>query len=377
MRAHWLVLAALTALGGCGDDDDAAPAGPPAAVWPEGFPAPAVPADNPVTAEKAALGRHLFFDKRLSGNGTQSCAGCHDPQKAFTDGLALPLGSTGQTLPRSAMSLLNVAYLPTTTWVNPLLTTLEQQALVPMFAEAPVELGMTGHEAEILGRLRDEPRYTELFARAFPDDADPYTIDRVVKALATFERTLLSSDSPYDRYNRGDNAALSEAARRGQALFFSERLECYHCHAGLNLTTAFRAADSRTLARSFENTGLYNLDGDGAYPVPNVGLFEFTGQASDMGRFRVPPLRNVELTAPYMHDGSIASLGEVIDFYAAGGRLIDGGPLAGDGRANPNKNPLVRGFLITPDEKADVIEFLRSFTDVSVLARPDYQDPWQ
>ena len=373
------MLAALTALcGGCGGGDDAAtPAGPEAVTWPAGFPAPAVPADNPVTADKAALGRHLFFDRRLSGNGTQSCASCHDPQKAFTDGLALPLGSTGQALPRSAMSLFNVAYLPTTTWVNPLLVTLEQQALVPMFAQAPVELGMTGHETEVLDRLRAEPRYTGLFARAFPDDADPYTIDRVVKALATFERTLLSSDSPYDRYNRGDDAALSEAAKRGQALFFSERLECYHCHAGLNLTTAFRAADSRTEARSFENTGLYNLDGAGAYPTLNQGLFEFTGKAADMGRFRVPPLRNIELTAPYMHDGSIASLGEVIDFYAAGGRLIADGPLAGDGRANPNKNPLVRGFLITGDEKADVIEFLRSFTDPVALSRSDYQDPWR
>ncbi len=372
MRRAWLILLALC---GC-SDDAAAPVASEPTVWPEGFPAPAIPEDNPVTADKAELGRHLFYDRRLSGNGTQSCAGCHEPQKAMSDGLALPLGSTGQTLPRSAMSLFNVAYLPTLTWANPNLTTLEQQALVPMFAEAPVELGMTGHEDEILGRLRAEPRYAGLFARAFPGDADPFTLDRVVKAIATFERTLVSSNAPYDRYNRGETAALSEAAKRGKDLFFSEVLECYHCHAGLNLTTAFRAAGSRSTVRSFENTGLYNLDGKGSYPVPNVGLFEFTSKPSDMGKFRVPPLRNVELTAPYMHDGSIATLDEVLDFYAAGGRHITEGPSVGDGRANPYKNPLVRGFVISADEKADVVAFLKSFTDTSVLTDPRWQDPW-
>ena len=353
--------------------------GPPAYDWglPSWVPIPAVPEDNPMTAEKVELGRHLFYDERLSGNGTFSCASCHEQAKAFTDGKPTPMGSTGDAVPRAAMNLSGAPLLATYTWFSPKVETLEQQALGPMFNEFPVELGLTGHEEAVLQRFADDAGYQQLFSAAFPADDAPITMDNIVKAIASFERRLISYRSPYDRYlYDGDEAAMSAAALRGMELFFSERLECYHCHAGLNLAAAFFAEASTQRELVFFNNGLYNIDGEGGYPLPNVGLFEFTGEASDMGRFRAPSLRNVEVTGPYMHDGSIETLEEVIDFYAAGGRELVDGPYAGDGRKNPYKDPLVRGFDITPEEKLDLLEFLESFTDETFLSDPAFSDPF-
>jgi cytochrome c peroxidase len=334
---------------------------------PAGFPVPFVPPDNPMTAEKVSLGRMLFFDTRLSGTGEMSCASCHEVEKSFTDGKVTPVGSTGQTVARNSPSLANVGYYATFTWFNPTLTTLEDQVVVPLFGENPVEMGVTGNEETILGRFRADPATADAFAAAFPDDDDPVSFGNVAKAIASFERTLISGSSAYDRYQAGDAGAMSEAALRGFDLFFSERLECYHCHSGVNFTTSFRSALTQHAELDFHNTGLYNVGGSGAYPGESPGLFEFTGNPADHGKMRVPSLRNVTLTAPYMHDGSIATLEEVIDMYAAGGRNVTAGPNAGDGRVSPNKSPLVRGFPITPEERADVIAFLESLTDVGSL----------
>jgi cytochrome c peroxidase len=378
---HSLTAALLLGLAACTPEGEgeSATGGPEAWEWqlPEGFPEPYVPEDNPMSAAKVELGRYLFYDARLSANETMSCGGCHDQSLGFADGKATPEGSTGDQVPRNAMSLANVAYFPTYTWANPTLELLEQQARVPLFGEHPVELGATGHEEEILERFRGDPDYIERFAAAFPDDDAPVNFDNIVYALASFERTMISGNSPYDRYLYGkDDAAISEAAKRGFALFFSERLECYHCHAGLNLAAAFFAVESTQRELTFFNNGLYNLGGDGSYPVPNVGLYEFTGEASDMGRFRAPSLRNIAVSGPYMHDGSIETLEEVVDFYAAGGREITDGPYAGDGRDNPHKDPLVRGFTLTDGEKADLLAFLESFTDEAFLTDPALSDPF-
>jgi cytochrome c peroxidase len=335
-----------------------------------------VPQDNPMSPEKVVLGRALFFDERLSGNGTMSCASCHDRTKGFADGKTKPSGSTGQLLPRNAMGLANVAYFPLLTWGNPTLKSLEEQALVPMFGELPVELGITGAEETVIGRLREDPASRAAFAAAFPEDGEPITFPNIVKAIASFERTLISGGSPYDRYTYGGAPdALSDAAKRGMDLFFSERLECYHCHSGMNFTTAFRSAATAIEEMDFHNTGLYNLGPDGAYAPGGEGLFEFTANPADKGKFRVPSLRNVALTGPYMHDGSVATLAEVIDHYAAGGRIIVEGPFAGDGTKNPNKSPLVKGFSITPEEKADVLSFLESLTDPAFVAEDEAQAP--
>lgn len=335
---------------------------------PAGFADPWVPPDNPMTTEKAELGKKLFFDSRLSANQTMSCSSCHERAKGFTDGKAKPTGSTGDLVPRNAMGLANVAWFPQLTWGNPTLTTLEQQALVPLFGETPIELGITGHEDEVLGRLRTDPDYVKAFAAAFPGEQNPIDFPFIAKALASYERTLIAVNSPYDQYTYGGKKdAMSASALRGMDLFFSEKMECYHCHSGVNFTTAYKSAGTKHATMDFQNTGLYNLGVDGAYPPGGEGLFEFTLQAKDKGKFRVPGLRNIELTAPYMHDGSMATLEEVMDHYAAGGRTIVDGPYAGDGSKNPNKSPLVKGFTLSSEEKADIIAFLKSLTDTNFV----------
>lgn len=344
---------------------------------PKGFPLPVVPAENPMSDAKVELGRHLFYDARLSENGTQSCASCHRQERAFTDGATVATGSTGEAHPRNSMSLTNVAYETTLTWANPLLFTLEAQALVPMFGTEPVELGLNGRENELLARLRAVPRYVELFDTAYPGVADPFSVGNLTSALACFERTLLSGSSPYDRYlYRGDENALSPAARRGRVLFFSEKLECFHCHSGFNLQDSANFAGNQFPEARFHNTGLYNMDGLGAYPAPNTGVHELTGRPEDMGRFRTPTLRNVAVTAPYMHDGSLATLEDVLDHYAAGGRTIPDGPYAGNGSESPLKSPFMIGFTLTPEDREAVLAFLESLTDEAFLTNPRFSDPW-
>jgi cytochrome c peroxidase len=344
---------------------------------PVGFPQPRIPEDNPMSAAKVELGRHLFYDVRLSGNGTQACGSCHFQELAFTDGLVVAEGSTGEIHPRNANGLTNVAYNATLTWANPVLTELETQLLVPIFGEHPVELGATNHQDEILDRLAADARYPGWFEQAFPDHEIKLDWDRIVDALSAFSRTLISGDSPYDRYvYQDDTSALSPEALRGLELFYSERLECHHCHGGFNFTESSVHADSGFDAARFHNTGLYNLDGQGSYPLNNTGLYDITSEPDDMGRFRPPSLRNVEVTAPYMHDGSIATLEEVIRTYEAGGRLIEDGPYAGDGRVSPLKSGLVPGFALTDEERADLIAFLKSLTDETFLTDPRFSDPF-
>lgn len=372
--------AALTAHDGAATQFEAfTPADTGEYAWnlPPGFPLPRVPADNPMTAAKVELGRYLFYDPRLSGNGAQACSSCHLQARAFTDGRARAVGSTGQAHPRNTLTLTNSAYSATLTWGNPVLDTLERQIPIPMFGEFPVELGVTGHEDTVLARFRDDPLYQELFAAAFPDDADPIGFGNINKALASFVRTLISGNSAYDRYvYQGDRDALSESALRGMELFLSERLECHHCHGGFNFTLSTVHASTTFVERPFHNTGLYNIDGAGAYPPGNTGVHEITSRPEDMGKFRAPTLRNVALTAPYMHDGSIATLEEVIRFYEQGGRVIETGEYAGDGRANPYKSALVPGFELTDQERADLLTFLKSLTDTEFIANPRFSNPF-
>ncbi|HEX4975818.1 MAG TPA: di-heme enzyme, partial [Pseudomonadales bacterium] len=160
------------------------------------------------------------------------------------------------------------------------------------------------------------------------------------------------------------------------ALFFSERTECFHCHGGYNFSDSTVDRSLFFVERPFHNTGLYNVDGQGAYPADNQGLIAATLDPSDMGKFRAPTLRNIALTAPYMHDGSIQTLEEVIDSYGAGGRNITSGPHAGDGRANPFKDSFVKGFSLNPQEKADLIAFLNSLTDTEFTTTPRFSNPW-
>ena len=329
-----------------------------------------------MTADKVELGRHLFYDRALSGNGTYSCASCHRQELAFTDGRARAMGSTGESHPRSAMSLANVAYAATLTWADPTLTHLEDQMLTPMFNREPVELGLAGQEAALLERIRSKSRYPPMFTAAFPEDSDPVTLLNLRRAIASFERTLLSGDAPYDRLvYRGETGALSSSALRGMRLFFSDRLNCSRCHGGFTFSGPIAFVGLEPIAPTFHNTGLYNLGGTGRYPEDNTGLFGFTGKEEDMGRFRAPTLRNVELTAPYMHDGSIPTLPEVLSHYAAGGRTLAEGQDTGVGRENPHKSDLILGFDLDDTQQNDLIEFLKSLTDRAFIADPRFADP--
>jgi cytochrome c peroxidase len=372
-----LVLVAVA----CGGDELFTPGGADGSYdWrlPPGFPVPVVPADNAMSDEKVELGRHLFYDRRLSGNQTQSCASCHLQSRAFTDGRAVGVGSTGEAHPRNSMSLANVGYASVLNWANPNIVLLEQQALIPMFGEHPVELGMGGREAELLERLRSDSLYERLFSDAFPGALAPVSVEHITKALASFQRALISGDSPYDRYKfRNDRRAMSEAALRGEALFFSEETECFHCHAGVTFSASTRYVGKAFDEVEFFNNGLYNVGGTGAYPSDNVGLKEFTGLAADMGAHKAPTLRNIAVTAPYMHDGSIATLEEVIEHYARGGQLISSGPYAGDGALSPFKNGFVKGFTLTAGQKADLIAFLESLTDSTLLTSPRFSNPFR
>ena len=343
---------------------------------PPGFPLPRQPAENAATNAKIELGRHLFYDKRLSGNQVQSCSSCHLQALAFTDGRRVGVGSTGEAHPRNSPTLTNAAYNATYTWANPLLTDLETQILLPLFGDAPTELGAAGNGADVLARLSSDKTYKSLFAAAFPNTGH-FTWDHVVQSLACFVRSLVSGDSPFDQFvYQNQTDALSAGARRGMNLFYSETLECHHCHGGFNFTESSVHRDSAFSAARFHNTGLYNIDDKGSYPPNNTGTFEVTGNPEDMGKFRAPTLRNISVTNPYMHDGSVETLVDVIRFYENGGRVIQEGDWAGDGRNNKWKSGFVAGFTLTDQERADLIEFLESLTDETFLTNPTLANPF-
>lgn len=340
-----------------------------------GIPLPVEPADNQMSEAKFQLGRHLFYDARLSSNETISCSSCHHQDKAFADGRIAARGATGELHPRNSQALVNIAYNPTLTWGNPSLRSIEQQVFIPLFGETPIEHGISDANQElVLNRILAEPVYAPLFSAAFPEQ--PISYDTIIKALASFVRGMTSFSSDFDRYEQGDGSALSESAKNGMALFFSEQLECFHCHGGYNFTDSVQDRTMFLVDRPFHNTGLYNIDGLGGYPEPNTGVHEVNGRAGDMGRFRAPSLRNIAVTAPYMHDGSVATLEDAIRNYAAGGRNITAGPNAGDGRMNPYKDGFISGFSITDDQINDLIAFLQSLTDDEFLTSARFADPW-
>lgn len=351
---------------------------PPAYTWilPPGFPVPNVPETNPMTRQKVELGRWLFHDTRLSVNGSTACATCHLQALAFTDGKALSTGALNERLPRNSMSLVNVAYNSTFDWASANVTSLEIQMLRPLFAEHPIEMGLNRAEKKIVDLLGGDSRYPALFAAAFPDDRDPIRWQNIVHAIASFVRTIVSADSRYDEYINGKAGTLSESELRGLELFLSEKLECFHCHGGFNFTDSSTHDSIANPPRQFHNTGLYNIGGSGAYPTGNSGLHEITGRDGDRGRFRAPTLRNIALTHPYMHDGSVATLNSVLEHYAAGGRLIEAGRFAGDGRTHPAKSEFVTGFELSTAERDDLLAFLHALTDRSLADNPRWSDPF-
>ncbi|MEN3339464.1 MAG: cytochrome c peroxidase [Acidobacteriota bacterium] len=261
------------------------------------------------------------------------------------------------------MSLTNVAYNSTYGWADARITTLEAQMAGPMLNEHPIEMGLKGNERLILARFAESPGDAALFAAAFAGDGDPVVLPNIVKAIASFERTLTSAGSPFDRYlYRDERDALTPGAIRGMGLFFSNRLRCGQCHSGFNLSGPTQH-DADVAGPTFHNTGLYNVDGGGSYPAIDRGMFDVTHQRADMGRFRAPTLRNIAVTAPYMHDGSIPTLEAAIAHYASGGV------------ASPFKSPRIRPFTISATETGDLIEFLNALTDREFLTNPALAKP--
>jgi cytochrome c peroxidase len=292
---------------------------------PRGFPEPAVPADNPMNAAKVALGERLFSDARLSVTGRHSCASCHEPARAFTDGRALARGATGDTLPLNAPTLINAAYNSSLGWRDPETTTFEQQMLGPLFNMHPVELGLAGRAASLEKTFTADAKLRREFTRAFPGERAPVTMDNVIRAIAAYERTLLSASSPFDRYVfAGEHDALTAPQKRGMALFFGDA-GCARCHGGINFSGEWV---------------------DREHPVARAVLVDAgTGE-----RTRVPTLRNLPATAPYLHDGRAPTLDDVLDRYEA---------LAHDTGADAR---FTRRALTT-EERADIRVFLSSLDD--------------
>lgn len=328
------------------------------------------------------LGQYLFFDTRLSFNNTKACASCHDPKFAFSDSYRRSITASGDRVLHNAPSLLNVSENFYFDWANPSVTTLLKQSDRPMLSVTPIELGITGHEQEILDRLSRDNIYSARFPNAFPypdsyrdegNRENTFTILNIKKALEAYVRSLRSASSPYDKYVSGDSTALTPEARKGMVLFFSNKLKCASCHPPPLFTNA---AITKNTDSIYFNTGLYNINNSGLYPATDNGVRLLSGKREDDGKFKTPTLRNVELTAPYTHDGSVNSLDEMIDIYQRGGRLLQNHPWQGDGKLNPNKHASITGFRLTTDEKRQLIHFLVSLTDTTLLVNPKFQNPF-
>jgi cytochrome c peroxidase len=304
---------------------------------PAGFPAPPIPADNALTAARADLGRRLFYDKQLSRTQEIACASCHLPAHAFADPRRFSVGVEGRLGGRNAPSIVNLVYNTSFFWDGGA-HTLEQQVIGPIIN--PLEMDM--QLGAVVARLARDPSYLRDFQQAYGTDPAPGSL---TKAIASFMRTIVSGDSPFDRYQRGDRSALDESQRRGMEIALGERGECFHCHVGFNFTN-----------NDFRNNSLYARYED-------VGRAKVTESADDVGKFKVPSLRNVALTAPYMHDGSLATLEDVVEHYSKGGSM------------NENADPNIRPLDLTAREKADLVAFLRALTDESLATNPRYAAP--
>jgi cytochrome c peroxidase len=295
-------------------------------------PFPPVAGEAP-TAERAALGRLLFFDPVLSGDGDLSCAHCHQPARGFADGRTTARGRGGAPLSRNTPTLWNVAFKQRLMW-DRRAASLEEQARIPLLAADE----MAADPQRLVARLAAIPEYRERFASAFVGQGDPISLANVTRALAAFERTLVSQGSRYDRYARGERGALSPAERRGLALFRSLNTRCFECHRPPTFDAPLALG-----------VGVPSRD-------PGVG--GVTGEPAERGLFGVPTLRNVARTAPYMHDGSLPTLAAVVDFYRRGGGRALGVPA---GRIDGQ----VRAFSISDAEAADLVAFLGALSDES------------
>ncbi len=307
---------------------------------PVGFPEPMIPADNALTVDRIELGKKLFYDTILSLDKSLSCASCHLQTKAFSDGLDVSVGFNNESVDRNSMALINLAWSNSFFWDGGV-SSLELQVLKPLTSHNEMNLELN----EAINRLQADKTYTKLFKKAYGSVPNANTL---FKALASFERILISSNTKFDDYFYNKNAtAFNESELRGYKLFFgNDKVHCSSCHSGVNLTN-----------NSFQNNGLY-------VEYKDQGRFRITGKESDKGKFKVPTLRNIALTSPYMHDGSLKTLEEVIDHYNTGGI------------SHPNKSDHVhihKGMLLTKQDKEDLVRFLYTLTDIEFITNPAFR----
>ena len=309
-------------------------------VLPPGFPPPHIPADNPITPAKVELGRDLFYATELSRDNAHSCASCHLLSASFCDpGKPWSFGVGNRHGFRNAPAIINAAYDTCFFWDGRALT-LEAQAVGPIYN--PVELD--NDSATVMAALSKNAIYPPLFQHAFGDPA--ITMTRIARAIATFERTLISGGSAYDRFRLGDSTALSAAQKRGLALFTSSATNCSTCHSGINFTDD-----------AYHSTGL-------DYRYWDTGLENVTHNPQDNGKFLTPTLRNIALTEPYMHDGRFTALIQVLEHYNRGGQH------------NPTQDTLVRRLHLSHSQMEDIVAFLGSLTDSSFVQRKDFSNPF-
>jgi cytochrome c peroxidase len=293
---------------------------------PFGFPPITFPDDNQPTQNRIDLGKKLFFDPIMSRDSSVSCATCHLPEKAFADNLKVSIGINGRKVDRNSPSLLNVAYQPVLFWDGGV-PTLEMQVLAPIDNHAEFDFDIN----EIVKRLAKHPQYPLLFQKAYNQNPSVFAVTR---AIANFERSLIGGTSKYDRFLKNlDSTVFTLSEKNGMKIFFGENGECFHCHGGFNFTD-----------NSFRNNGLYLV-------YPDSGRAKITSLKQDVGKFKVPSLRNVEKTAPYMHDGSLATLEDVMAHYMKGGNK------------HPNKSGVILPLHLSKQEQQDLLNFLKTLTD--------------
>ena len=303
---------------------------------PPGYPDIQAPADNVYTLARWTLGKRLFHDPIMSSDKSISCASCHNQVNAFSDHVSLSEGVHKRLNTLNTPTLTNIAYNPYFTSAGGV-STLEKHVLVPVQEHNEFDFNML----LIVERIKDDPTYVELSKQSYDRLPDAYVITR---AIACYERSLLSFESEFDKYNMGKTDAMGVSAKRGMDLFYSDKTQCSSCHSGINFTDY-----------SFKNNGLYK-------DYQEEGRLKLTGNEEDRGLFKVPTLRNIERTAPYMHDGSMADLNSVIRHYESGGL------------PHKNRSEHIRPFSLTGDERKDLIQFLKSLTDENFVSNPIFNN---
>jgi cytochrome c peroxidase len=324
---------------------------------------PAQKASNHLTSEEL-LGRYLFFETSLSANNTKSCASCHNTNVAFADGYRKSGTAFGENTLHNAPSLINAVDLKFLDWGNPVVNSLEKQVKRPLYNAHPIELGFQLDSSKRLREISNHKMYQKLISKAYPNQ--PFSSKLLEQSIVAYVKKLQSRNSAFDQN------IMSESAKKGFELFKSERFNCISCHTLPDFTLATKSINTNNV---FANIGLYNVQNQNKYPELDNGIAQFTKQPTDDGMFKIPSLRNVLLTAPYMHDGSVESIEEVINIYSRGGRNIAFGPNTGDGKNNKKKHKLITGFSISETEKQDLISFLGALTDSTIFTNPIFQNP--